>query len=233
MLSINKTARMAGFWYLIFIVATTFATILRSKLITSDAAATARNILASAGLFRVAFITDLLSAVFFFLAAWSLYVLLKPVDQDLALLFLALNLGGVVIQCMNAFSFFAALLFLNGTVTLNAFQPAQLQALAMECLNFYKVGFMVAQVFFSTWLFPLGYLVYKSRFLPRILGILLMIDCFGVLVWFLQFFLFPAYGVISYPFLAESFVAEVGLTLWLLIKGVNIEQWKKPTLGSS
>ncbi len=219
--SINKIARMAGFWYFIYIAATIFATVVRSKLITGDAAATAQNIMASEGLFRVAFISDILSAVFFLLAAWTLYVLLKPVNQGLALLFLLLNLGGVVIQCMNAFNLFAALLLLNSAGAMKAFQANQLQALAMGFIDFYNNGFMIAQVFYGTWLFPLGYLVYKSGFLPRVLGILLMIDCFGVLVWFFQFFLFPGYAVYSYPSYAVGFIAEFGLTLWLLIKGVK------------
>jgi hypothetical protein len=86
---------------------------------------------------------------------------------------------------------------------------------------------MIAQIFFGAWLLPLGYLVFKSRFLPRILGILLMIDCFGILIWFFQFFLFPSYGVISYPSYAVGFVAEGSLSLWLLVKGVRDQ---KPVL---
>src|SRR5674536_399381 len=71
--------------------------------------------------------------------------------------------------------------------------------MAMSFLNSYTNGFMIAQIFFGAWLLPLGYLVFKSGYLPRILGILLMIDFFGVLIWFFQFFLFPSYGVVSYP----------------------------------
>jgi hypothetical protein len=80
---------------------------------------------------------------------------------------------------------------------------------------------MIAQIFFGAWLLPLGYLVYKSGFLPRILGILLIIDFFAILIWFFQFFLFPGYEVISTLCLAESFIAEASLCLWLVIKGVK------------
>ena len=100
---------------------------------------------------------------------------------------------------------------------LQVFPTNQLQTLAMFFTNLYKNGYMIAQLFFSTWLFPLGYLVFKSGFLPRVLGILLIIDFFGVLIWFFQFFLFPGYEVVTYPGLVASFIAECGLTLWLLI----------------
>lgn len=220
--SIQKTARMAGFFYLAFIVTLTFASSVRSQLIVyGDAAATANNIMASQWLFRVGFISEVLSAVLFFLAAWALYVLLAPVDNHLALLFVSLNLGGVAIQCLSALGQFAALLILSGGDYLKVFQADQLQALAMLFLNLQRNGFIVAQVFFAAWLLPLGYLVFKSGLLPRILGILLIVDFFGVLIWFFQFFLFPGYEVIVYPGLAESFVAEFSLTLWLLIKGAR------------
>jgi hypothetical protein len=220
--SVNRTARMAGLLYLIYIVTTALATFVRSKLIVfGDAATTASNIMGSEWLFRVGFVTELISAVFFFLAAWALYVLLKPVSKNLALLFLLLNLGGVVVECINMLNLFGALLVLSGADYLTVFQAGQLPALAMLFLNLYTNGFMIAQIFYGSWVFPLGYSVFKSRFLPKILGILLMIDCLGIFIWFLQFFLLPSYGVISYPSYAIGFIAEFGLTLWLLIKGVK------------
>jgi hypothetical protein len=151
----------------------------------------------------------------------ALYVLLAPVNNHLALLFVLLNLGGVVIQCMSALCQFAALLILGGGNYLQVFQPNQLQALAMLFLNLQRYGFILAQIFFAAWLLPLGYLVFKSGFFPKVLGILLIVDFFGVLIWFFQFFLLPGYEVITYPGLAVSAVAEFSLTLWLLIKGVK------------
>ncbi len=219
----KKTARMAGFLYLMFLITLIFAEdAVRSKLIVfGDGTATANNIMASEGLFRIGFMSDLLSAVFFLLSAWALYVLLKPVDKNLALLFVLLILSGVAIQCINMLNQFAALLLLSGADYLKVFQADQLQALPMLFLNLYKNGFIIAQVFYGAWLFPLGYLVFKSGFLPRILGILLMIDCFGVLIWFFQFFLFPGYEVITYPGLIVSLIAEFSLALWLLIMGAK------------
>jgi hypothetical protein len=91
----------------------------------------------------------------------------------------------------------------------------------MLFLNVYQNGFMIAQLLLNLRLLPLGYLVFKSGFLPRILGILLLIDCLAMLIWFFQFFFFPGYEVISTLCLAEGFVAEGSLCLWLLIKGVK------------
>jgi hypothetical protein len=221
-LSPRKTARMAGLFYLIFILTTVLATSIRSQFIVSgDAATTANNIIASQGLFRIGFVTELVSAVFFLLAAWALYVLLKPVNKNLALLFLLLNLGGVAVECINALNLFAALQVLSGASYLTAFQTGQLQAMAMSFLDLYTSGFAIAQIFFSAWLIPLGYLVYKSRFLPRWLGLVLILDFFGNMSWFLQVFLLPDYRILSYPGNAISFIAEIALTAWLLIMAVK------------
>jgi hypothetical protein len=218
----RKTARMAGLFYLIFILTTVLATYIRGRLIVSgDAAATANNIMGSELFFRTGFVTELVSAVFFVLAAWALYVLLKPVNKNLALLFLLLNLGGVAVECINALNLFAALQFLSGANYLSVFQTGQLQAMAMSSLNLYTSGFLIAQIFFSAWLLPLGYLVYKSRFLPRLLGLLLILDFFGNMSWFLQGFLLPDYGILAYPGNVISFIAEISITLWLLIMAVK------------
>jgi len=229
--SIKKTARIAGFLYFIYIVTTIFADVFgRSKLIVfGDAEATANNIMASEWLFRLSFVSDLLSAVFFLLAAWALYVLLKSVNKDLALLFLLLNLGGVAVYSINLLNQFAALLLLSSADYLKVFQADQLQALAMFFLYLYKNGYWMSQIFFGAWLFPLGYLVFKSGFLPRILGIVMMIHCVGWLMTFLQFFLFPGFGVIIYLTYPLGFISEFGLTLWLLIMGAKDQ---KPALES-
>jgi hypothetical protein len=221
--SINKTARMAGLLYLIYIVTTIAADVFgRSKLIVfGDATATAQNIMASEWQFRMGITGDLVSAVFFLLAAWALYVLLKPVNKDLALLFLLLNLGGVAVYSLNLLNQFAAVLLLSGADYLKVFQANQLQALAMFFLNLHKNGYWIAQIFFGAWLFPLGYLVFKSGFIPKILGIVMMIHCVGWLLTFLQFFLFPGFGVITYLTYPLGLISEFGLTLWLLIKGVK------------
>lgn len=218
----NKTARMAGFFYLIYLITTIPSDLCRDSFIVfGDAAATAKNIMASAWLFRLSFVGDLLSAVFFLLAAWALYTLLKSVNKDLALLFLLLNLGGVAVYSINLLNQFAAVLLLSGADYLNVFQPDQLQSLAMFFLNLHHNGYWIAQIFFGAWLFPLGYLVYKSGFLPRILGSVMMIHFVGWTTTTLQFFLFPGFGAILYLTGPLGFISEFGLTLWLLIKGIK------------
>ena len=215
---------MAGFLYLIYIVTTIVADVLgRSPLIVfGDATTTARNIMASEWQFRIGITGDLVSAVFFLLAAWALYVLLKSVNKDLALLFLLLNLGGVAVQCINMLNLFSAVVLLSGADYLKVFQADQLQALAMVSLYVYKNGFSgIAQIFFSAWLFPLGYLVFKSGFLPRILGIVLMVECFGWLLFPIQFFFFPGNLVLFYLSSAVGFIGEFSLMLWLLIMGAK------------
>lgn len=221
--SINKTARMAGLLYLIYMVFHILADVIgRSRLIVlGDAATTARNIAASAGQFRIGIMGDLVAAVFFLLAAWALYVLLKPVNKNIALLFLLLNLGGVAIQCFSDLFLIAGQLLLGGADTLKVFPADQLSALAMLSLYLNKNGFMVAQIFYGAWLFPLGYLVFKSGFLPRILGIVLMLHCAFWLMTTLQFFLLPGFEAITYISWPLGFIAEFGLTLWLLIMGAK------------
>jgi hypothetical protein len=221
--SINKTARIAGLFYFLFIACSILADQF-ARIGFGDPAAIVDKIMAHEGQFRIGFILGLLSALFFLLAAWALYVLLKPVHETFALLFLLLNLVGVAVQCFSMLPLLGAQLLFSGAASMKVFPAEQLQVLVMFFINLYKNGFMIAQLFYGTWLLPLGYLVFKSGLLPRILGILLIIDFFGVLVWFFQFFLFPAYPLISYPGLAASAIAEFSLTLWLLIKGVKVQK---------
>ncbi|MCE1253570.1 MAG: DUF4386 domain-containing protein [Anaerolineae bacterium] len=220
----KKIARIAGFLYFLYMLATIFADASRTKLIVfGDAITTANNILASEGFFRIGFVSDVLAGVFFLLAAWALYVLLKPVNKNIALLFLLLNLGGVAVQCINMLNLFSVVLLLSGADYLKAFQVNQLQSLAMFFLYLYKNGFMIAQFFYAAWLFPLGYLVLKSGYLPKFLGVILIIECFGWLMYPFQFFLFPTYDLIFYISATLGFIGEFGLTLWLLIMGAKDE----------
>jgi hypothetical protein len=193
----KKNARKAGVIYLIYIVISIFVLSSSKLIVLGDANTTARNIMASALQFRIGFVVDLVGALFFLLTAWALYVLLKSVNKNIALL-------------------------LSGADYLKVFQADQLQALAMLSLYIHKNGVSgIAQIFFSAWLFPLGYLVFKSGFLPRILGIVLMVECFGWLMYPIQFFFFPGNVVMTYLSSAIGFIGEFGLTLWLLIMGAK------------
>jgi hypothetical protein len=218
----KKTARIAGLIYFLYFVTHIISDVCRDGLIVAgDAAATASNILAREGLFTITAVGDLVGAALFVLSAWALYVLLKPVNKNLALLFLLLNLGGVAIQCSSDIFLFASPLLMNGSDYLKGFQADQLQALAMFSLALREKGFLISQLFFGAWLFPLGYLVFKSGFLPKILGIVLMVHCFTWVSTFFQSFLFPGFDAITYVSWPLGFIAEVGLTLWLLIMGAK------------
>jgi len=214
---------MAGILYFIYFVIHIFADVFgRSKIIIfGDAATTAQNIVASGWQFRIGIMSDLIGAVFFLLAAWALYGLLKPINNNLALLFLLLNLGGVAIQSFSDLFLVASQLLINGADYLKVFQADQIQALSMIFLYLYRNGFMIAQIFYGAWLFPLGYLVFKSGFLPKILGIVLMAHCVTWLMTTFLFFLLPSFNAITYISYPLGFVAEFGLTLWLLIMGAK------------
>jgi Domain of unknown function (DUF4386) len=217
----DKAARIAGGFYLAFVLASVLAGVL-GHIGMGGVDQVYASIVADTQSFRLALVVALASAFLFVMAAWGLYVLLRPVNQHLALLFLLLNAIGVTIQCASMFALISALLQGDAASQMQGYSAAQLQGLAFLSINLYKTGIVTAQLFFGTWLFPLGYLVYRSGFLPRPLGVLLMLDGVGVLIWFLQALLLPAYPAISYPSYVLGFVAEVGLGLWLLIRGVKV-----------
>ena len=217
----GKMARITGGLYLAYILASVLATML-GQIGLGTAPQVYQAIVTNEGSFRLGLVVALTSGFLFLMVAWGLYVLLRPVNRNLALLFLLLNAVGVAIQGASMLSLVSALLQGDAASHMQAFSAAQLEGLAYLSINVYKAGFVTAQLFFGTWLFPLGYLVYRSGFLPRFLGVLLVLDGIAVLIWFLQALLLPDYPAIRYPGLAVSFVAEVGLALWLLVKGVKV-----------
>jgi hypothetical protein len=217
----NKVARIAGGCYVVYILAMVLADVL-GHIGRGDAQQISQAIATNAWSFRLGLVIAFVSALLFLVTAWSLYVLLRPVNASLALLFLLLNTVGVGMQCASMLPLVFAMLLGDGAGGMQAYSAAQREGLASLSINTYRTGFVTAQLFFGTWLFPLGSLVYKSGFLPRLLGVLLLLDGVAVMIWFLQALLLPAYHAISIPGLVVSFIAEVGLALWLLIKGVAV-----------
>ncbi len=209
-------ARITGGLYLAFMVSSVLADSL-SNIGLGDAQQIAESLATNPDTFRAGLVFAFLSAFFFLMAAWGLYVLLREVNRDLALLFLLLNAIGVAVQC-------ASQLHLVTAMQLGAAggEPA------LVAIEVYRTGFVTAQLFYGTWLFPLGYLVYKSGFLPRLLGVLLTLDGVAELVWFFQALLLPAHPGIRTPGTFISLLAEVGLTLWLLMRGVHSEDPPDP-----
>jgi Domain of unknown function (DUF4386) len=224
-------ARLAGFLYLLLVPLGFFGMYVGSSLVVpGDAATTANNILASESLFRLGIVSALLVQVVNIFVVLALYKLLSPVNKNMALLMVIFILLGVPIAMLNELNQFAVLFLLHGADSLRVFTADQLQALVPLFLDLHANGISIVGIFWGLWLFPMGYLVFKSGFLPRILGVLLMLGCFGYLVDSFAAFLFPAYHVQIAIF---TFWGEVLFPLWLLIKSVNVERWKKRALAAA
>lgn len=226
----SRVARLTGGFYLGFILATVLADML-AHIGIGSAEQLYQAIAMNTSSFRLGLVITLISAFLFLMAAWGLYVLLRRVDEHLALLFLVLNAVGVAIQGASLLSLVNAMSLGNGAGHMQAYSAAEVEGLAYQSIYVYKTGFVTAQLFFGTWLFPLGYLVYKSRALPRFLGVLLLLDGVAVLIWFFQALLLPEQPAIAYPGLVVSFVAEVGLALWLLIMGMKVVDLRSVSPG--
>jgi len=220
-IALDKVARITGGLYLAYIAAMVLADTL-GHIGRGTAEQVYQAIGTNALSFRLGLVVALVTGFLFLVTAWGLYVLLRRVNKNLALLFLLLNAVGVAIQGASMLWLISAMLQGDAASHTQAYSAAQLEGLAYLSINVYKAGFVTAQLFFGTWLFPLGYLVFRSRFLPRFLGVLLMLDGIGVLIWFLQALLLPDYAAIRTPGLVVSFVAEVGLASWLFAKGVKV-----------
>lgn len=214
----KKTARLTGFIGIIVLVSGSFAHSINTKLLNFDnAIETTNNILSSESLFRLSFVSGLIMETVFVFYAFFLYKLLRPVNKNNATLMLILALLPVPIFLMNQLNLFAVLLSAK----------EQMQEQMMFYLNLNKNGGFIVSIFFGLWLLPLGYLVFKSSYLPKILGIFLMIGCFGYLINFIQGFLFPGTEATLWtnPVLIITHVSELLLMLWLLIMGINVKKW--------
>jgi hypothetical protein len=226
----SAVARWAGGLYLAYILANVLASRV-GNIGLSDVESLRTTITGDEAMFRWGLVAALGSGLLFVLTAWMLYVLLRPVDEALALLLLVLNAVGVAVQCASYLPLLAVLAQGDGALDLSAMDGAQLDAVALLAVSTYRVGFVMAQLFFSAWLFPLGWLVLHSGFLPRFLGWLLLLDGAAVAFWFLQVFLVPERPGLSYPSWAIGFVAELGLALWLLVKGAGARPQRDRDVG--
>ena len=173
---------------------------------------------------RLGIVSALLVQIVNILVVLALYQLLKPVNKNMAVLMVIFLLLGVPIAMLNELNQFAVLLLSSGADYLRVFTPGQLHALMSLFLNLHSDGITIAGLFWGLWLLPMGYLVFKSGFLPRILGILLMIGCAGYLIQSFAALLLPNLDV---NIALVTFWGEVLFPLWLVIKGVNVEQWQK------
>ncbi|MHC1724393.1 MAG: DUF4386 domain-containing protein [Aminipila sp.] len=228
----KKTARTAAFVFvLIFILGAATELFVRPGMILpGDIATSIRNIAASQALFRLSMLSDLLRQALLILLPLILYRLLKPVNKTIASLMVIFALVSAPISLLNELNHFAVLLLSSGTGYAAAFSGDQLNALVKFFLELRQYGTFIAQ-FFSFWVLLLGYLVYKSGFLPKILGILLMLAGLCYIGLAVQFFLFPSVNLSLLG--VFTFIAESLFYLWLLIKGLNAEKWKRLAAASS
>jgi hypothetical protein len=230
----NKTARIAGLLYVLMMPLGLLGIMYVPTVlvVARDAVTTSKNIMANIGMFRLSIVTALLVQVAHIFIVLLLYQLLKPVDKNWAALMVIFMLVGVPITMLNELNHFAVQLLLSGADHLNVFTASQLQTLVLvfHDLHEYVIN-SIASIFWGLWLLPMGYLVFKSGFISKIPGVLLIIAGFGYLVDTFAKILSPSYGttMIATVIMATLF-GEVAFPIWLLIKGVNVEKWKKRAL---
>jgi hypothetical protein len=223
-------ARIGGVLYLIIIAAGLFAqAFVQDKLIVpADAAATATNIMAHESLFRLGIVADLMTFLCAIAVTMILYVLLKPVNRNLALLTVLLNLVQDAIGGMNGLNLYRALQLLGGADYLNVFSPGQLQAMALLSLKAHSVGFGIALIFFGFYCLVLGYLIFRSGFFPKLLGVLMAIAGACYLVLSFAVLLSPRIAGVLFLWIAvPALIGELSLALWLTVKGVNEQRWRE------
>jgi hypothetical protein len=221
----HPSARITGavysFYFLTAILGELF---LRGLVVDGDAAATANNLLAHPHLFRLGLAISLISIACYIAVTALFYELFKPVNRRLSLLAAFLSLVGCAILAFGSVFQLAPLVILGGAPYLSTFRVEQLRALALMCLELNTQAVSISLVFFGFYDLLIGYLIFKSAFLPRILGVLM---AFAGLGWLT--FLSPVLANHLTPYiLILGFVAELLLMLWLLVRGVNVPRWKEP-----
>jgi hypothetical protein len=226
---LRKKSRIAAFWYIVMGAPSPFVFFyLPSKFIVpGDATATIANITASPTLFRLGIVLNFISAIGFILCAIALYDLFKTVDKGQARAMVAFVAAYIPLAFLNSLFQIAALLLNSGANYLKAFEPAQLQSLALVFLNMNKQGNFIAEIFWGLWLLPLGILIFKSRFFPKILGVFEVIACFGYLANFLVVFLFPGLRGKINSITFMLIFGELPFFLWLIIKGARLKSPRK------
>src|SRR5437764_7640628 len=219
MSSTKNPGRFAGFLYVLMSILGFFAmAYVPSKLIVhGNATATANNISASETLFRLGIAGELIGQAGFIFVALALYDLLKGVSRRHGSLMVTLIVVSIPIAFLNELNAIAALVLVRGADFLSLFEKPQRDALAMLFLNLHHHGFVVAEIFWGLWLFPLGLLVYRSRFLPRFLGVWLAIAGFAWIILSFTRILLPQYQDKVDTYSQPAFFAEIAFMFWLTI----------------
>ena len=221
-------AHLTGLGYLIIIVSGIFAEFfVRSSLVVpGDAAATASNILASQSLFRMGLAAELIMLLADAALALTLYVIFRPVSRNLALLAAFFRMAHASIVGGNLLNTYLPLVLLGGGPYLSTFAPEQLHALVLLFMEAHSFGYVIGLTFFGIHCMALGVLAYRSGYLPRILGVLLVIAGLGYLTDSFAQALLPDYNDLADAFILlvflPAFIGEVSFCLWLLVKGVRV-----------
>ena len=222
-------ARAAGFFWLMTILTSMFAFLAGGKFVVAgDAGTTAANLLAHEPSYRWAFVANLIATLCYLAVTLLVYALLKPVNRDISLLAAFFSLTGCAIGAVSCLLFLAPLALLGGAQYLTVFTVEQLQAQALTFLKLSALANDMGLVFFALHVLSVGYLIRRSTFLPRILGALLAITGLCYLANSFANFLSLPFKVYLLPFVAAGgLLGEGSLTIWLLVKGVNVQRWKE------
>jgi hypothetical protein len=224
----RSLARLGGALYLIIIVIGLFGEVgIRGRIVVSgDAVATAANLRAHEALWRFGIAAELVLLIAAIALLAIFYVLLRPVSRDLALLATFFNLVSITIEATVALALLGTLFPLGDARYLGAFSPEQLNAMARLAIRMHAHGFGVSLIFFGCFCLVVGYLIFRSGFLPKTLGVLMQIAGLCYLVNSFALILSPDLSNRLYPaILLPAFVGEASVCLWLLVKGVDVERW--------
>jgi hypothetical protein len=228
-------ARIAGAIYLSMVVTGPFSLIyVPGKLIVKGkATATAANILAHETMFRLAILADLVGQVIFICLGIALYRLLRDVSRPWAWLMVGFVLVSAAVCFVNALNDIAALILFRGTEFLSVFDKPQRDALGMLFIRLHSHGIFIAEMFWGLWLFPFGLLVFRSGFLPRFIGVWLIINCFAYVVMSITALFFPAYYGVLFNYFFPVLLGEIAIMLWLLIKGAKEKPSPHPVAATA
>jgi hypothetical protein len=227
-------ARIAGVLYLINIVCGIFGEVfVRGHLIVpGNAAATAHNIMASEFLFRCGVVGDLIMHITDVPITLIFFILLRPVSKNLALLAALFSMLQTAVLCANKLSLVTVLLLLGGSSYLKAFDPNQLQALMSLSLAQHDYGFGIGLIFFGVSCLVIGYLMFRSGYFPRTLGVLQAIAGICYLINSFTLLLSPALADKMFPAIVlPSFIGELATCIWLIVRGVNVRMWQSKMLA--
>ncbi len=221
-MTLQFNARLAGLVYLLVVITGIFtlAYVPSQLFVWNDAAATVKNISNAELMFRLSIFTGLLCYVFFLILPLVFYKLLKNINKNMALLMVIFAVISVPISIFNLTNKLDLLTLLGNADYLSVLSAEQIQYQVMSFLRSYNNGILIVEIFWGLWLFPLGYLIYYSKFLPKFLGVLLILGSISYLIQVFFHIVFPEIDLPGFVGIPAS-VAEIGTCLWLLIMGAK------------